>query len=96
MALDVWSYSGLVKGFVQGNQLDTALQILTEMRSAGVKPNEVKIPLMCWHENVRIQAVALASSPERVSGTAGCSCVSADLLGMSWYDRHATQVVGAF
>ena len=42
--MDVWSYSGLIKGFVQGNQLDTALQILTEMRSAGVKPNEVKMP----------------------------------------------------
>lgn len=42
--MDVWSYSGLIKGFVQGKQLDTALQVLTEMRSAGVRPNEVKTP----------------------------------------------------
>ena len=42
VVLDVWSYSGLIKGFVQSNDLRAALDVLQEMKEAnGVLPNEV-------------------------------------------------------
>lgn len=43
MALDVWSYSGLIKGYVQSSDLDSALEVLQDMKQANhVLPNEVR------------------------------------------------------
>lgn len=39
--LDVFSYSALIKGFVQRNQLQAALDVLATMSANQVKPNEV-------------------------------------------------------
>lgn len=48
VALDVFSYSALIKGFVQSSQLDTALEILTDMKTVNnVKPNEVYCACVC-------------------------------------------------
>lgn len=45
--LDVFSFSALIKGFVQNSQLDPALEVLTEMKATNaVKPNEV-LTLQC-------------------------------------------------
>ena len=62
VVLDVWSYSGLIKGFVQSNDLRAALDVLQEMKEAnGVLPNEVctsSVPLsffsqsMCLSQNL--------------------------------------------
>lgn len=42
VALDVWSYSALIKGYVQESNLQAALGLLQEMKQAhGVLPNEV-------------------------------------------------------
>ena len=42
VGLDVWSYSSLIKGFVQSSELQSALEVLQEMKSVkGAKPNEV-------------------------------------------------------
>lgn len=42
VALDVWSYSALIKGYVQKSDLHSALELLQEMRQMhGVLPNEV-------------------------------------------------------
>ena len=42
VALDVWSYSALIKGYVQKSDLQAALELLQEMKQAhGVLPNEV-------------------------------------------------------
>ena len=42
MALDVWSYSALIKGYVQNSDLKSALELLQEMKQAHrVLPNEV-------------------------------------------------------
>lgn len=43
VALDVWSYSSLIKGFVQSSELQSALEILQEMKEAShVTANEVR------------------------------------------------------
>ncbi len=48
VALDVWSYSGLIKGFVQNNELRAALEVLQEMKDANnITPNEVCL-LVCF------------------------------------------------
>ena len=42
VALDVWSYSALIKGYVQNSDLKSALELLQEMKQAhNVLPNEV-------------------------------------------------------
>ena len=42
VALDVWSYSALIKGYVQNSDLKLALELLQEMKHAHrVLPNEV-------------------------------------------------------
>ena len=41
VALDAWSYSPLVKGCCQAGDLAAALDLLAEMRAAGVVPNVV-------------------------------------------------------
>jgi len=52
VALDVWSYSGLIKGFVQGNELQSALEVLQEMKEASnVLPNEV-CPHLCAQTSI--------------------------------------------
>lgn len=57
VALDVWSYSSLIKGFVQSSELQFALEILQEMKEAShVTANEVLLLLCCLyaflHSNV--------------------------------------------
>lgn len=39
--VDVWSYSALIKGFVQSGDIHEARELLDDMRAEGVKPNEV-------------------------------------------------------
>ena len=42
IALDVWSYSAMIKGYVQSSDLDSALEVLQAMKQAQhVLPNEV-------------------------------------------------------
>ena len=41
--LDVWSYSALIKGYVQGGDVARARKVLQQMQAAGVPGNEV-----CW------------------------------------------------
>ena len=41
MQVDVWSYSALVKGFVQSGDILEARALLQDMTAQGIKPNEV-------------------------------------------------------
>ena len=66
VALDVWSYSGLIKGFVQNNELQAALEVLQEMKDANnITPNEV-----CFLAS-RFQLCAMAGIIEARFGHVG-------------------------
>ena len=45
VALDAWSYSPIVRGCCQAGDLAAALDLLAEMRAAGVVPNVVRAGL---------------------------------------------------
>lgn len=69
VALDVWSYSGLIKGFVQNNELRAALEVLQEMKDANnITPNEVCL-LVCFLQKRAMSGIVLPTLSRAVGMT---------------------------